>query len=464
MLAALRWIEERGGTRVVCIGRREVLALYKRAGLEGTGVEVRAGAVSFELLHASVEALVARLDAHRPLLRRIERRVDWQLDFPVRRPVACFHGGAFFAAIGEDFATLDRRRQVINADVLDAWFPPAPGVLAALRRHLGWLARTSPPTSARGLVETIARVRGIEPECVLPGAGSSALIFLAFGRWLDRRSRALLLEPTYGEYAHVLERVVGCRVDRLRLRRASGYRVPLDELAAALRRGYDLVALVNPNSPTGQHVERAALAAVLGQAPPATRFWIDETYGEYVGAGQSLESFARGSPNVAVCKSMSKVYALSGMRVAYLCAAPATLAELRAWTPPWAVGLPAQVAAVEALQAPDYYAARYAQTHRLRQRLERGLRRLGLDPVPGRANFLLVHLPPAARLPISASTLLARCRARGLYLRDPGCLATRLRDRAFRIAVKDAATNSRMLEILGEELAPPRVSAAAGKR
>ena len=450
MFAALRWVEERGGTHVVCIGRREVLRLYRHAGLQGTGIEVRAGAVRFELLHSSVAALSAQLDAHRALVRRIERRVDWQLGFPVRRPAACFHGGAFFEAIGESFAALERRRDVINADVLDAWFPPAPRVLAALRRHLDWLSRTSPPTAARGLVETIARVRGVEPECVLPGAGSSALIYLAFGRWLGKASRALLLEPTYGEYAHVLEQVVGCRVDRLRLRRESGYRVPLDELAAAVARGYDLVVLVNPNSPTGQHVDRVALADVLERVPAATRIWIDETYGEYVGPEQSLEALASRSPNIAVCKSMSKVYALSGMRVAYLCAAPAALAGLRAWTPPWAVGLPAQVAAVEALQAPEYYRARYAQTHRLRELLQSGLRRLGLDPLPARANFLLVHLPPAAP---PASSLLARCRARDLYLRDPGCLAPRLRDRAFRIAVKDAATTARMLAILGEELA-----------
>jgi hypothetical protein len=226
MLAALRWIEERGGGHVACIGRREVLRLYLRAGLHGTGIEVRAGAVAFEVLHAGVAELSGRVSRYRGLLRRIERAVEWDLDFPLRRPPACFHGGAFFEAIGEGFETLERRRSIINADVLDAWFPPAPAVLAELRRHLGWLARTSPPTAARGMLEAIARARGVEPGCLLPGAGSSALIFLAFRGWLRRGSRVLLLEPTYGEYAHVLEDVIGCRVDRFRLRREEAYRVP----------------------------------------------------------------------------------------------------------------------------------------------------------------------------------------------------------------------------------------------
>ena len=60
-------------------------------------------------------------------------------------------------------------------------------------------------------------------ECLVPGAGSSDLIYRALLEWLTPGSRVLLLDPTYGEYAHVTERVIGCRVDRLELSRADGY-------------------------------------------------------------------------------------------------------------------------------------------------------------------------------------------------------------------------------------------------
>jgi hypothetical protein len=56
---------------------------------------------------------------------------------------ACFHGGAFFETLGEEFQDLDRRHSVINADVLDAWFPPAPSVITALNDRLAWLLKTS---------------------------------------------------------------------------------------------------------------------------------------------------------------------------------------------------------------------------------------------------------------------------------------------------------------------------------
>jgi len=124
---------------------------------------------------------------------------------------------------------------------------------------------------------------------------------------------------------------------------------------------------------------------------------------------QSLEKFAAKSKNVVVCKSMSKVYALSGVRAAYLCGPAEILEELRAITPPWAVSLSAQLAAVAALHDPDYYAARYAETNRLREELADQLSRFdGWEVLPGLANFILCHLPDDGP---DAATLVKYCRA-----------------------------------------------------
>jgi histidinol-phosphate/aromatic aminotransferase/cobyric acid decarboxylase-like protein len=244
--------------------------------------------------------------------------------------------------------------------------------------------------------------------------------------------------------------VIGCTVDRLTLSRRDNYAVDLHRLEAALADNYDLVVLVNPNSPTGRHVPRNELEQVLRRAPVRTRVWVDETYVEYTRAEQrsqtqrltvaseSLEQFAACSENVIVCKSMSKVYALSGARVAYLCAGPHQLEELRALTPPWVVSLPAQVAAVYALQDPNYYAERYAETAVLREHLSSGI-----------ANFVLCHLP--ANGP-EAATVVNRCRQRNVFLRDAGAMGSQLGSRALRIAVKDRETNRRIVEVISDAL------------
>jgi histidinol-phosphate/aromatic aminotransferase/cobyric acid decarboxylase-like protein len=205
---------------------------------------------------------------------------------------------------------------------------------------------------------------------------------------------------------------------------------------------------VNPNSPTGQHIPRIDLERILKLVSCNTKVWVDETYIEYAGDNQSIEEFAARSDNVIVCKSMSKVYALSGARVAYLCGPARLLGQLRGLTPPWAVSLPGQIAAVAALQDPNYYAARYEETHQLRNELASELSRfVGWEILPGVANFLLCQLPESGP---DAASLVRHCRTQGLYLRDAGAMGWSLGRHSLRIAVKDKETNERMLRIIAE--------------
>ncbi|MFI8192411.1 aminotransferase class I/II-fold pyridoxal phosphate-dependent enzyme [Streptomyces sp. NPDC085946] len=447
MYAALRWIAARGGRRVVAMGRTELLDMYLAAGLRPVGRTVRSGAVTFEVLAGAVGELTGlSLGRFGALVRRLRSDVDWRLDVPFApRPDGCEHGGASFTAVGTDFRTLHRRERVVAADVLDAWFPPAPGVRAALTEDPGWAARTSPPTGAEGLVAQIAADRALPADTLAVGAGSSDLIFRAFGRWLTPASRVLVMDPGYGEYAHVTERVIGCAVDRFRLRREDGWRIDPERLSAAVGSGrYDLVVVVNPNNPTGRHLPAAELRPVIEAAPAGTRWWIDEAYLGYVDPAESLAGLAATDPRVVVCSSLSKMYALSGMRAAYLVAEPVTAAELRRWTPPWPVSLPAQLAAVAALRDPAYYRDRWRRTHALRRQLAAGL--AGLDDAveveEAVANFLTLTLPPGGP---SAARLVEECRRHGVYLRDLSPLSPRYEGRTVRVAVRDTAGNARIV-------------------
>jgi histidinol-phosphate/aromatic aminotransferase/cobyric acid decarboxylase-like protein/GNAT superfamily N-acetyltransferase len=446
MYAAGRWAEERGGTHLVAMGRIEVLSIYLKHGFKPLGCRIKAGAVTFELLSASIQQLRATAERRRSFYRKLEKQLEWGLPFPFSKPPCCFHGGAFFDAIGTDFETLERRDSIVNADVLDAWFPPSPAALNALREHLPWLMRTSPPTQCEGLRRAIARHRGVSEENILPGAGSSNLIYLAFRQWLNRNSRVLVLDPMYGEYVHVLENVIGCQVDRMVLPRRDRYVVDLEELRARAALGYDLIVLVNPNNPTGQHIPRLRLKEILSRIPRSTRVWVDEAYIEYVGSDESLERFAAASENAIVCKTMSKVYALSGMRVAYLCGSLRQLSDLVPITPPWAVSLPAQVAAVKALGDSAYYQDRYQETRKLRQQLTEGLRGIGIhEIVPGQANFVMFHLEPDQP---PAAAVLNEARRRGIFLRDVSSMGCEVGLRALRLTVKDEEANKRILATL----------------
>ncbi|MFC4495976.1 aminotransferase class I/II-fold pyridoxal phosphate-dependent enzyme [Streptomyces ovatisporus] len=461
MYAALRWAASRGGRRVMAMGRTELLGMYLSAGLHQVERTVECGALTFEVLTGDVEQLTeAAMEEHGDTLRRMRTRLDWRLDVPFSTPPdACQHGGASFTAIGTGFRSLHRRHEVVAADVLDAWFPPAPGVCSVLAEDPAWTARTSPPAGAEGLLAEISEARSLPVESLVAGAGSSDLIFRAFGHWLTGDSRVLLLDPAYGEYAHVTGKVTGCRVDRLRLRRDRDWHIDMDRLASLTRSGdYDLVVVVNPNNPTGRHAPAAGLAEVVAGTPARTRWWIDEAYLGYAGLGESLSGLAaaENSP-VVVCTSLSKMYALSGARAAYLVADPGTAAELRRRTPPWQVGLPAQLAAVAALRDPSHYAGCWERTHTLRRELADGLAGLGgeLTVEEGVANFLTVTLPSHGP---SAARVVAECRRHDVYLRDLSPLSPQYEGRAVRIAVREPAGNERIvaafeaaLDVLGPQ-------------
>ena len=451
MWAAFRWIEANGGSNIMAIGRIEVLSMYLKLGFKAMNRKIQVGKVTFELLYGNLNELNNHFKTnYKQLSIKLYENCIWDLGISFFKPIECYHGGAFFEAIGEEFDDLNRRKKIINADVLDAWFPPSPKILRELESKLSWICRTSPPSYCRGMTNIIARIRGVKPENILPGAGSSDLIFLAFREWLNTASCVLILDPTYGEYAHVLENIIGCQVDRLEVQRDKGYVVDTEVLISKSKNDYDLIVIVNPNSPTGQHIPREKLEETIQCFPNKTRVWVDETYVEYAGVNQTLEHFAAKSKNVIVCKSMSKVYAISGLRSAYLCGSPYQLEMLRSNTPPWAVSLPSQIAAVFAMHDIDYYAKRYAETHALRDELIQELLNLNtMEIVPTTTNFFLCHLfsnGPSAKMVVS------QCREKGLFIRDVSNMGTQFGKFTIRIAVKDRETNQIMVKILKEVL------------
>lgn len=449
MYGSLRWVEDHGGTRVVIIGRSEVAELYERVGMRRLGRSIRSGAVTYELMTATVTELRERLSTFAGVLRRLAPRVAWSLTIPFEGPIGTFHGGASHDALG--LRPSLERAAIIAADVLDAWFPPAPGVREALTEDADYMAATSPPTEARQLREAIAAITGVDPAALAVGAGLSDLIFRSLPRWLTAEGRALLIEPQYGEYRHVLEHLIGCHVDAIRFD-------PGDEAAGSRLTevvqpgGYDLVVLVDPNNPLGYRLDGDDVRSVIAATPPETRFWVDRTYGLYDGADRSLERFAAASSNVVVGTSMSKAYALSGLRLGYLCGPVGLMSDIRRITPPWGVSRPALAAGLAAIADPDYYAVRYRETAALRAELRDGLAAIpGVRPRDGAANFLLIELDD----PLDAATVTERCAARGLYLRAfPSDVA--LRWHALRVAVRDRRTQQRMIRIIAEVIEETR--------
>jgi histidinol-phosphate/aromatic aminotransferase/cobyric acid decarboxylase-like protein len=253
----------------------------------------------------------------------------------------------------------------------------------------------------------------------------------------------VVLDPTYGEYGHVARSLLGIPVAEVRVPHPFRGEELVASLLAEVRPG-DLLVLVNPNSPTGTSLTLAQGRDLLVRLPSGVRVWVDETYVEYVGAAHSLERIAAASASVVVCKSMSKVFALSGLRVAYLVGSPDTIQDLRRGVPPWSVSLPAMLAGILALEAPDYYAARLAETHLHRRSLGLEIeRRLGWEVQEGAINCLLTR--PATGF--DPGVVIAECREQGVYVRGGAAMGAGARG-WIRISVRSPGENLRIVKAL----------------
>ena len=150
--------------------------------------------------------------------------------------------------------------------------------------------------------------------------------------------------------------------------------------------------------------------------------------------------------DLVVVTSLSKAWALSGMRAAHLIAHPRVAAQVRALTPPWVLSLPTQLAVIEALGDTHYYAGRWLETHALRTGLAAALEGLGLQVVPGAvANFLLARVPTGT----SARQLVAGAREHGVFLRETTGMGPALDGDAWvRTAVRGPRENARIVQAL----------------
>lgn len=352
-----------------------------------------------------------------------------------------YHGGSFWDGISPDFVSLEKSKNVINADVLDAWFDPSPKVIKKVSQFLTLSIRTSPPTHSEGLIKAISENRSVPENHIIVGGGSSDLIFILFPNILRKNDKVLILDPMYGEYAHIFENVLDVQLIRYKLAADKDFTIDYDSLNEAIQSNNPkLVVLVNPNSPTGKYWEKENILKLI-ESHPTIIFVVDETYIEYVGKEKSIECDTERHRNLVVIKSMSKIYALSGARIGYIVAHTDILDKISSFVPPWPVSLIGQIAGIEALNDEKYYEAKWAETHILRENMIKNLRNESIKIFDSVANFFLVQLKNG-----SAEKIVKELRKENIYLRNCDSMSSQFKDDFIRIAVKDEKINKVVLE------------------
>ncbi len=325
-------------------------------------------------------------------------------------------------------------------------YGPPPSVVQAVAGQIDASALSSyPDRLSRELRQALAGHHGVPAESILVGNGTADIMWLLAVLFL-RGKRTAILSPTFGEYANAAN-VVG--VDAL-LVSAPGWRkyedqtfAPddsgLDETIDELRRlAPDVVFACNPNSPTGEHRSPQEMEALLGSLPGA--LWIvDEAYAAFTPQPWSATPWSQ-ERNVIVLHSMTKDFALGGLRLGYAAAHPEIIARMADAQPPWNVNSLAQIAGKACMQELAWRTETLRVLRQDTDRLRAGLMGIGLEPRSTTTNYFLVPMADPA-------SLRRRLMKRKIVVRD--CTSFGLPS-FIRLATQRPEDNQRLLHALAE--------------
>lgn len=351
-----------------------------------------------------------------------------------RQPKGRDHGGDVFAAAAElgipPGAILD-----FSASINPLGAPPE--VLQAARGALE-VCGHYPEIDASSLQRDLASFHQLPAESLLPGAGSTELVFL-LPRVL-RPSSALLVTPAFSEYRPALTQV-GCSIENFPVR--PGEDIDIARLIAAVRNGVDLLLLANPGNPHGGGLKRETVLRIVADCRGVCQIVVDEAFVDFAPDLSVIDRVAE-EDHLWVLRSMTKFYAIPGLRVGYLAGPLQGMAALRDAKEPWRLSTPAIAAARACLAAGDYRDETLAAIAAWRAELVAGLEGLGCQVFPSVANYLLFRLPNVAP---SAAQLSSALRRRAILVRDCSNFEG-LTERFMRVAVRTREENSRLLTVM----------------
>ena len=266
----------------------------------------------------------------------------------------------------------------------------------------------------RGVVEhTVAEFLNLQAEEVLLTNGVDEGIHLLCETYLEPGDEVIIVVPTFAMY-EIYARATGASV--LRIPAAADFVFPTEAVLKSITQRTRLIAVANPNNPTGIAVSREDLLRIASAAPNAALL-VDEAYFEF--HGETVIDRIGEIANVFVARTFSKAYGLAGLRVGILAGERGQMEMVRRVSSPYNVNAAALACLPEALADADYVRDYVTQAQQSRTRIEAFFAAAGMRYWKSSANFVLAHFGEAR------ISFVKSMRERGILVRDrnsdPGC-------------------------------------------
>ncbi|MDR2406397.1 MAG: pyridoxal phosphate-dependent class II aminotransferase [Deltaproteobacteria bacterium] len=315
------------------------------------------------------------------------------------------HGGRIFEAA--------RELKIAWEDILDFSANINPlGQPPGLKEHLFSQFKATlhyPDVDASSLVKAISSYSDLPEDSIFPGAGSTPQIRM-LSRFLSPK-RPLILAPAFAEYGESLM-AADLTPNYIFMREEEGFELRdwvVDDVASFKP---DAIFVANPANPTGRLVPTESLERLLTYAYEAkVPLIIDEAFINFTDR-PSLQARVLTHPSLVVLRSLTKVFAIPGLRLAYLAANPELVTTFKGLMEPWPINFMALEAGIYSLGLRDYLKKTPEVTKTLRESLSHVLSPYG-RLIHSDCNFVLMKLQSGETLP-----LVSFLSQRGILIRD----------------------------------------------
>ncbi|MDR0901443.1 MAG: histidinol-phosphate transaminase [Opitutaceae bacterium] len=314
-------------------------------------------------------------------------------------------------------------------------FGPSPRAIEAATRALA-RAELYPDGGCVELRRRLAAHWGLAENQFVVGNGSNELLELLGNVLLRPGDEVVMGAPAFAVYK-LVTLLFGARPVEVPL---AGHTHDLAAMLRAVTPATKLVFFASPNNPTGTINTAADILAFARALPPHVVLAFDEAYAEFVDDAPDIRPLIREGRNVIGLRTFSKLYGLAALRVGYGYAGAEFAALLNRARQPFNVNAVAQAAATAALGDTEFAARCLRDTRAGLAQIEAGCRALGLETVPGRANFILVKVGDGARV-------FGALQRRGVIVRP---VANYGLPEWVRVTVGTKAQNERLLSELGK--------------
>ncbi len=340
------------------------------------------------------------------------------------------HGGKIFQAaadLGVDIGQIDDFSANINPLVdenkLQAW---SDGCWQNVLHY--------PDVNYTKLRSAIAKFHAVSANQVVVDNGATALIHSVVDILAVKSGR--ITAPTFGEYEKALQRV-GATIDVVTVN--DDLTIPLQKMSHNAKK-YDIIFICTPNNPTGKQCEYRALIDFLEELPSSTYCLVDESFIPFTAQAEnaSLSQVINHFENLIVLRSATKFFGIPGLRIGYILTSNTGLVKhLQQDLPIWRVNAVAEHVVINALQDVDFHERARRYIAEQRRFLSAELQALGFVVHQAAADYLLIENDDNFDLYhylYRKGIIIRRCQNyRGLTARY------------FRVAVKDAAANQRLI-------------------